>query len=453
MLHHLHHVQVKDHTLMHKRGGAAVPGSRALVTVAAVVVLLSLLAAPALACGGRSGDGMMPWDRQIQLKGHSRSLLSLQGRRCGAETPAPGLLATVEFQLAAYQAKEAARVATGAGAARQAKVYTIPTYVYNIVSADGADRGSVTDAGLKAQVDALNQAYATAVTPDGAVGVSGDLAGITWKFDLQSITRVKAGDMCDQAEERKIKAAQRKGPKGALNLYITDLSSCGLLGYSSWPWELDPKSGKADPVTMDGVVIHYETLPGGSYKPYNMGRTCIHETGHWMGLFHVFQNGGWGSSFGGFGMARPVETAAALTRTRRAFPHSPSPPNPQKTKPLLPARRLQQGRRPGRRHPLPERPHRGLPQVARLVPAAGGGPILELYGLHGGRGLTGLTDLTGIDLLVSLFTPAVTKNHLISPLCVQIPHPTSSTQDDKCMKGFTAGQHKRMEAMWQLHRA
>jgi len=24
--------------------------------------------------------------------------------------------------------------------------------------------------------------------------------------------------------------------------------------------------------------------------------------------------------------------------------------------------------------------------------------------------------------------------------------------DDKCMKGFTAGQHKRMEAMWQLHR-
>lgn len=84
-----------------------------------------------------------------------------------------------------------------------------------------------------------------------------------------------------------------------------DLSSCGLLGYSTWPWELDPKSGKPDALTMDGVVIHFETLPGGSYKPYNMGRTCIHETGHWMGLYHTFQNGGalWGAGgrLGGVG--------------------------------------------------------------------------------------------------------------------------------------------------------
>jgi hypothetical protein len=100
---------------------------------------------------------------------------------------------------------------------------------------------------------------------------------------VQGITRVKAGDMCDQKVERAVKAANRKGGKGALNLYITDLSSCGLLGYSTWPWELDPKAGKKDALTMDGVVIHHETLPGGSYKPYNEGRTCIHETGHWMG--------------------------------------------------------------------------------------------------------------------------------------------------------------------------
>ncbi len=210
--------------------------------------------------------------------------------RCGAVQPSSAVLQQVEFRLASYMAKEAARGPTRR--ADGAKVYTIPTYVYNVVTADG--RGAVPDETLRAQVDELNKAYATAVTPDGAVSNSGQEAGIAWKFDLQAVVTVKAGDMCDNGVEKGVKAANRKGGKGALNLYITDLTSCGLLGYSSWPWELDPKSGKADPVTMDGVVIHHETLPGGSYKPYNMGRTCIHETGHWMGLYHVFQNGGWG---------------------------------------------------------------------------------------------------------------------------------------------------------------
>jgi len=265
---------------------------------ALLFLVLPLLATPGHACAGddsssfssSSDAGVSRWDREFQLKGRRRSLLSMQGRLCGALHPAPELMQKIEFRLAAFRAKEAARVASGAMQG-EGKVYPIPTYVYNVVSADGSDRGFVSDAGLKAQVDALNQAYATAVTPDGNVGSSGEQSGLTWKFDLQSIQRIKAGDMCDQGEEKKIKAANRKGSKAALNLYITDLSSCGLLGYSSWPWELDPKSGKADPVTMDGVVIHFETLPGGSYKPYNMGRTCIHETGHWMGLFHVFQNG------------------------------------------------------------------------------------------------------------------------------------------------------------------
>lgn len=196
----------------------------------------------------------------------------------------------MEFRVAAFRAKEAARVAS-ATMQPETKVYTIPTYVYNVVSNDGTERGFVSDAGLKAQVDALNQAYATAVLPDLTVSDSGDQAGIQWKFDLQGITRLKAGDMCDSAAEKAIKKDNKQGTTTALNLYITDLSSCGLLGYSTWPWELDPKMGKPDAEVMDGVVIHYETLPGGTYKPYNMGRTCIHETGHWMGLYHVFQNG------------------------------------------------------------------------------------------------------------------------------------------------------------------
>ncbi|GBF91178.1 zinc metalloprotease [Raphidocelis subcapitata] len=322
-----------------------------------------LAAAPARACGD-DGDGApaaaaaaaAPWDREIALRGRRRSLLSLRGRRCGAVPPAPGVLRAVQFALAAHAAKEAARAPA---AARQGPTtYTIPLHLFNVVSSDGKDRGYVSDAGLKGQVDALNAAYATAVAPDGSVGNSAGAAGITWKFDLQGITRVKAGDMCDQKNEKEVKTANRKGDKGALNLYITDLSSCGLLGYSTWPWELDPKSGKQDALTMDGVVIHFETLPGGSYKPYNEGRTCIHETGHWMGLFHVFQNG---CSKGG----DQVDDT----------PYQASPSD-------------------------------GCPSSRDSCPQPGSDPFWNFM------------DYT----------------------------------DDRCMKGFTPGQHKRMEAMRQLHR-
>lgn len=60
-------------------------------------------------------------------------------------------------------------------------------------------------------------------------------------------------------------------------------SLVGIYGSARQPWQLD-----LDP-DLDGVVIDWQSLPGGSNKGSNLGYALVHETGHWLGLAHTFQ--------------------------------------------------------------------------------------------------------------------------------------------------------------------
>lgn len=69
-----------------------------------------------------------------------------------------------------------------------------------------------------------------------------------------------------------------------LNIWVADISS-GVLGYATFP-------GTAT-AAKDGVVIDYEYFgtTGTATYPFNGGRTCTHEVGHYLGLRHIWGDG------------------------------------------------------------------------------------------------------------------------------------------------------------------
>ena len=70
-----------------------------------------------------------------------------------------------------------------------------------------------------------------------------------------------------------------------MNVYTND--SSGYLGYATLPAGSAGGQG-------DGVVIRHETIGGrnNGYGYYNQGRTLVHEVGHYLGLFHTFDQEG-----------------------------------------------------------------------------------------------------------------------------------------------------------------
>jgi hypothetical protein len=167
--------------------------------------------------------------------------------------------------------RAAARTTTGAP--------TTVEVAFHVIRKDlTPDGGNVPLSQIKDQMKVLNASYG------GATG--GARTGFT--FDLLSVDRTTSAQwfhMTGNGKDKAMKTALKVGGPETLNIYSTDLGNT-LLGYAYLAQDA------AAVGVLDGVVIHYGSLPGGPFGAhYSQGDTATHEVGHWFNLLHTFQGG------------------------------------------------------------------------------------------------------------------------------------------------------------------
>jgi len=184
----------------------------------------------------------------------------LQGRGCATACPN-------HYQIS----RNDERVAVHGFHKSRATNLIIPIRFIHIID---QQQGHISDEQRVEQVKVLNHAY--------------EKYGIEFQYDSEMVEvvdnpqwfRMDHGSW----QEREVKRLLGGDPQLVLNFYTAGLSN-GLLGWATFPWELDGDEER------DGVVMHCGTLPGGDVANFNLGKTAVHEVGHWLGLWHTFQGG------------------------------------------------------------------------------------------------------------------------------------------------------------------
>lgn len=217
-------------------------------------------------------------------------------RRCGAMQVYHRLLETSPNYRANQHALEHATVHRQASGVmrRTAGPVVIPVVVH-VVFHDEA--GHVSPARVRSQIDVLNEDFSAKnadrkKVPDAWKGIIED-AGIQFELatkdprggktnGILSVKTSTAGfsDADDGVKFEKTGGSDAWPTDKYLNIWACSLGG-GLLGYAQFP---------GGPPKTDGVVILNNAFgrKKGAISPYDLGRSCTHEVGHWLNLRHIW---------------------------------------------------------------------------------------------------------------------------------------------------------------------
>ena len=186
-----------------------------------------------------------------------------QPERCGTKQPSLEDVEVIEQAIARGQKGKTSAV--------------IDVWVHVISAGAGFANGDVPDSMIRDQIRVLNESFN---------GRSGG-ANTGFGFDLVGVTRTVnpiwfSQFATDFAIELEAKTALKRGDNGTLNIYTIDGGP--WLGWAYFPQIVNNETYR----NLDGVVLDWRSLPGGTFAIYSEGDTAPHEVGHWLALYHTF---------------------------------------------------------------------------------------------------------------------------------------------------------------------
>jgi hypothetical protein len=191
-------------------------------------------------------------------------LYAAQPERCGTKQPGDEEIAQIEDGIAKGKKGKSSAI--------------VDVWVHVINQGAGFANGDLSDTMIRDQIRVMNDSF-SGRTGGVNTGFGFNLVGVTHTTNATWFSQL----VTNLSVELEAKTALHQGDGSTLNIYTVDGGP--YLGFAYFPSILtDPTYA-----ILDGVVLDWRSLPGGTFAIYSEGDTATHEIGHWLGLYHTFQ--------------------------------------------------------------------------------------------------------------------------------------------------------------------